>query len=267
MTVVAIVILVMSMMVCSVAAAEWVEVTRFSGSQTGQRITDYFTCDHVDWRVRWEYASQDASFVVNIYQQNQIVDSITEGVKLDAMLFWHPIIESFESDPEDFYLRISVDGNVSSLAEVPVHNVTLNLVFEVRYPATSGLLTTTHRFNRNETLNIGVLVANETEQISETFVYKVDFRTLLAGSDFSYDIEWDRDDDASGVSYVQDQEGTFYMEIITDAESYTIIVEQDADSIPEFTPLALVVVLIAVSLLVVVLSKKFAKARMNGGHE
>jgi len=257
------IMLAMPMMISSVGATEWVEVTRFTGSETEQHITDYFTCDHVDWRIRWEYMPEDASFIVYTYQQKRIVDSITEGAKVEATLSWHPIIESFASAPEDFYLRISVDGNISNLAEFPVHNVTLNLMFEVRYPitSTSGLLVVIGGFNRNETVDIGTLAANETEQISETFIYKVDFRTLMAGSDFSYDIEWDKSDKASGVSYIHNQKGTFYMEIITNAENYTIIIEQDTDSIPEFTPFALIVALITVSVLAVALSKKVEKRR------
>lgn len=38
---------------------------------------------------------------------------------------------------------------------------------------------------------------------------------------------------------------------------YAIIVEQDVDSIPEFTPATLIIVLIAVSVFAVALSKKF----------
>jgi len=266
MTVVAIVILVMSMMVCSVAAAEWVEVTRFSGSQTGQRITDYFTCDHVDWRVRWEYMPEDASFIVYTYQKNQVINSITKGAKVEVALSWSPMLESFASDPEDFYLRIIVNGSISNTDSFLVQDVTLNLNFVVEYSTTSFGVPMLEGFTQNETINVGSLKANETRLINEKFVYDVDFHGIW-GSDFSYTVEWDKGAGATGTSYIQNQEGTFYMEIITDAESYTIIVEQDADSIPEFTPLALVVVLIAASLLVVVLSKKFAKARMNGGHE
>jgi len=32
----------------------WSEVTRFSG-EGGISTTEHFTCDHVDWRIRWEY--------------------------------------------------------------------------------------------------------------------------------------------------------------------------------------------------------------------
>ena len=43
----------------------------------------------------------------------------------------------------------------------------------------------------------------------------------------------------------------------------TVIVEQDVDSIQEFTPTTLAIVLVAVSILAVVLSKKFKRRRRH----
>ena len=37
------------------SSENWVEVTRFTGSGSDILTTDYFTCDHVEWRIRWEY--------------------------------------------------------------------------------------------------------------------------------------------------------------------------------------------------------------------
>jgi len=51
------------------------------------------------------------------------------------------------------------------------------------------------------------------------------------------------------------------MDISSNAENYTIIVEEDTDSIPEFTRATLASVLIIVSILAVALSKKFKKRR------
>ena len=36
-------------------SSEWVEITRFTGAGSDFSTTDYFTCDHVEWRIRWEY--------------------------------------------------------------------------------------------------------------------------------------------------------------------------------------------------------------------
>jgi len=142
------IMLAMLMMISLVEATNWVEVTRFTGSGT----TDYFTCEHVEWRIRWEYTpSKMAVFTVFVYEKGEDV--------------W--FIDS---------------------------------------------------------------------------VYKTG------------------DEETSGVSYIHNQKGTFYMDIsAANIENYTIIVEEDVDSISEFTPATLAIVLITVSILAVALSKKFKK--------
>ena len=32
----------------------WVEIARFSGGDNVRLTTDFFTCDHSEWRIRWE---------------------------------------------------------------------------------------------------------------------------------------------------------------------------------------------------------------------
>ena len=66
----------------------------------------------------------------------------------------------------------------------------------------------------------------------------------------------------SGVRNIHNEAGNFSLDITClSMYEYTIIVEQDVDSIPEFTPIALIFALITVSTLVVALSKKF-KAKL-----
>jgi hypothetical protein len=47
----------------------------------------------------------------------------------------------------------------------------------------------------------------------------------------------------------------------TNIENFTVIIEQDVDSIPEFMPATLAIVLVTVSVLAVALSKKFNKKK------
>ena len=54
----------------------WSEVTRFTGSGSEILTTDYFTCDHVEWRIRWEYIpnpqfSNLSSFSAITYPQGE----------------------------------------------------------------------------------------------------------------------------------------------------------------------------------------------------
>jgi hypothetical protein len=144
------IMLAMPMITSSVEATNWVEVTRFTGSGT----TDYFTCEHVEWRIRWEYTpSKLAAFTVFVYEQGEDV--------------WY-----------------------------------IDSVFKTG------------------------------------------------------------DEETSGVSHIHNQKGTFYMDIdAANIENFTVIIEQDVDSIPEFTPATIAIVLVAVSVLAVALSKKVDKMR------
>ena len=140
-----------------VSSENWSEVTRFTGSGTDIRTTDYFTCDHVEWRIRWEYVP---------------------------------------------------DSQYSDLTSFSVFT----------YPIKEG-----HQ---------GPMYIN--------FIMKTG------------------NNDTSGTSYIHEYPGTFHMNINVGAtESYTIIVEQDLDSIPEFPSWLVIPIFLAATLFVIVFKKRF----------
>lgn len=56
----------------------WTEVTRFTGSGNEQYTTNYYTCGHVEWRIRWEYTPDSqypefAMFSVFTYPEGEDV--------------------------------------------------------------------------------------------------------------------------------------------------------------------------------------------------
>ena len=140
--------------IVSATPANWSEVIRFTGSGTEQYTTEYFTCDHVEWRIRWEYVPDPdypeyAAFSVYTYPQGE------------------------------------------------------------------------------DTLFVDSIVKTGSE-------------------------------DTSGVSYIHNNKGTFYMKInVANTQNYTIIVEQDLDSIPEFSSiLILLPPFMLVTLLAVMVLRK-----------
>lgn len=79
-----ILLLVLSFVLVSlpeIEAIEWVEVARFTGSETlpGEHLfTDYFTCHHVEWRILWEFAPSSkylgwAVFGIVVYEKGEDV--------------------------------------------------------------------------------------------------------------------------------------------------------------------------------------------------
>ena len=58
------------------APENWSEVTRFEGSGTEQYNSPYFTCNHSEWRIRWNYTpvspSNYSTFIVVTTPQDEI---------------------------------------------------------------------------------------------------------------------------------------------------------------------------------------------------
>ena len=139
------IMLALSMSISLAKATNWVEVTRFTGSGT----TDYFTCEHVEWRIRWEYTpSKLAVFGFYVYEKGEDVFFIDSAFKMG-------------------------------------------------------------------------------------------------------------DEETSGVSYIHNQEGIFYMDIsAANIENYTIIVEQDVDSIPEFPSWIILPLFLVATLFAIIIKKR-----------
>lgn len=69
--------------------------------------------------------------------------------------------------------------------------------------------------------------------------------------------------DTSGASYIHNKKGTFYSKVgIANTAGYTVIIEQDVDSIPEYATL-LVIPLASVSLLLAVVLHRKARAQVG----
>ena len=61
----------------------------------------------------------------------------------------------------------------------------------------------------------------------------------------------------SGISYIHNSKGTFYLKInVAYTESYTIIVEQDLDSIPEFPSFLILPLFMIATLLAVIIYRR-----------
>jgi hypothetical protein len=157
----------------------WVEVTRFTkesvpstwwGSPSGN--TDYFNCDHVEWRIRWEYTPhpavpQYAALYVEVYEKEE--DVIWRG-----------------------FLR--AEGE-------------------------SVLIDVIREYGMSET---------------------------------------------SGVSYINNQTGRFYMFISgSNIEDFTIIVEQDTDSIPEFPSWTIIPSVLIATVALLLFKKRLSKCKSD----
>ena len=131
----------------------WSEVKRFTGSSTEAHTTTYFSCDRVDWRIRWSY----------------VPDPSNPGYAL-FNLITYPVVGSGRW---------------------------------------------------------------------------VDYVRRIGGSD------------THGTSFINNVTGAFYCRIaVEETQSYTIIIEQDLNSIPEYQPQLGVLILFAATVLVMAYARK-----------
>jgi hypothetical protein len=131
------------------SSENWSEVTSF----TGEGITDYFTCEHAEWRIRWEYTGNQISlFSFYVYEKGEDVFYIDYLVKMGTQ-------------------------------------------------------------------------------------------------------------ETSGVTYIHDKQGEFYMNINSvNIDAFKIIIEQDLNSIPEFTSWIILPLLLTGALIVIALKKRLIKS-------
>jgi hypothetical protein len=252
--------LVFTVSIVSASSGNWSEVTRFTGSGT----TDYFTCEHAEWRILWEYVgSEYALLTVYTYPQGEdgsFIDSIIKGANAEVMLSvvnWTTV--SNTDDPpgmsDSIHYEAEVEGYILNPNDFPVYNVTISLTFDV--DVSYMIYTAPESFQR--TINVGTMSANETRPISEIFLFGITWRSMKL-TDFSYDVKCHvktGDLETSGVSYIRDQKGTFYMDIdATNIENFTIIVEQDLDSIPEFPSWIILPLFLIATLSVIIIKNR-----------
>lgn len=97
--------------IASATPPNWSEVVRFTGSTSEHYTTDYFTCNHVEWRIRWEYVpdpsySNFTRFMVFTYPQGEdtlFIDSIYKAGASDT-----EGISYLHNNKGTFYMEINV---------------------------------------------------------------------------------------------------------------------------------------------------------------
>jgi hypothetical protein len=137
------------------SSGNWIEVTRFTGgTHEHAHKTEFFTCDHVEWRIRWEY------------------------------------------EP-----RTDIPGDQTGI-EFRVY----------------------------------------TQENPDNW--------------FKFSGHWGESGETNGTNYIHDKNGTFNLEIISSAQNYTLIVEQDLDSIPEFSSWIILPLTMAATLIAAVIRRR-----------
>ena len=263
----------------------WVEVARFSGRVSF--TTDYFTCEYAQWRIRWSFASGfpyffEGSYLnVATYQEgnsNNCVDKIDH----DSYEVYHAQMTNgahyIHDKPGKFYLEITSGSTL----------LWYTLYVEQNTASTQAFSSTEDSANWAEVMSFS---GDTYEQLDEIETFTCDYAEWR----IKWDYEPNTDPGYSGVpqykngmplsicnentnltpywyffydtgvepqkngtTYFHDRAGTFQMKIDDNIEEFTIIVEQDLNSIPEFPSWTILPLVLSLTLFSVVAKRKLS---------
>lgn len=116
--------------------ANWVEVTRFAGSGSQFGMSSAFTCDHVDWRVRWQnnpfldFGDQSIQFyvvptenVTDHFDGSMGIESVKSYAQENGTLYLDnsPGTFHFWIAPSSSNWELIVEQNVNTIPEFPAN--------------------------------------------------------------------------------------------------------------------------------------------------
>ena len=256
----------------------WVEVVRFTGVGGDTYTTDYFVCEHAIWRIRLEitpniYIIGDMGYFLNVttYPEGEFSDYID---RIDDSRFERtsePLdgIHNIRDKPGRFYMKISagyrtvnyaviVEQYITSASEDPSAYTSVTNWSEVaRFSGLGSENYTSDYFSCDyEEWRIRWEYVPSSQQPDLAFfsVFTYPKNDDIRGATYVNEIMKTGTADTNGTSFIHNYQGTFHMYIdVEETESYTIIVEQNLNSIPEFPSwiiLPLILTIIVFSVLV-----------------
>ncbi len=261
-------LLVLTLIPCTFGDSEnWVEVLNLSGQGTTFGDSSPFRIEHVEWRIKWEYTTlpgwewdHDFSFQVDPHEGGYPIASISSqpderNGTLDIFYHtgdfhlsfppcgiknWTVIVEENTDSPiqTENWLQVATltgQGGISSTDTFTVEHNDWRILWEVE-------------------------LDNETEwPLLQAYIFP---QTESNGSEQRVGIiQMFVNEQTSGILKVYKQSGSFYINVDANIKNYTIIVEQNINSIPEFPSWAILPILMVGSFSIIVLKKKRFKNR------
>ena len=251
-------------------SGNWVEVARFTG-RVGY-TTDYFTCEHVDWRIRWEYDPLSVLFwegidplSVKVRQEGQFaltVSSITGVGSKDGINYIHDNAGRFYMTISTTFLEsftIIVEQNTESPQTYPSFEPSLNWTELTRF---SGNTTEYPYYTQAFTCN------TDDWRIAWNYEVRADdpgasgisfhvYETTAYSSYIHVTSHYGARLPIGGTTYFHDRPGTFIIKIDAKTPNFTIIIEQNLDTIPEFPHWLILPLFLAATLSTILIRKGF----------
>ena len=247
------------------SSENWVEVTRFTGYGSLHGDSSPFRIKHVEWRIKWEFTTatdwwfNDFSFYVNPHNGGKVIASISYPNEKNGTLY----ITHYTGEFHLFFISsmakdwtVIVEQNTDS----PIQ--TENWV-QVSTLTGQGGSSTTDAFTveHNDWRIFWEVELDDEIQwpILQAYIFP---QTGMNGSEpYIGSIERLVHEQTSGILRIYNQSGSFYIDISASVQNYTIIVEQNIDSIPEFPSWIIIPLFLVATISIVVFSRKLTKTR------
>ncbi|MBN2259204.1 MAG: hypothetical protein JW702_01515 [Clostridiales bacterium] len=262
-------LLVLTLIPCTFGASEyWVEVLNLSGQGTTFGNSSPFRIDHVEWRIKWVYTTlpcwdwdHDFSFQVDPHDGGSPIASISS--QPDERNGTLDIVYHIG----EFHLSFSPCG-IKNWTVIVEQNTDSPIQTENWVPVATltgpGGISSTDTFtveHNDWRILWAVELDNETEwPLLQAYIFR---QTGFKGSEQRVgSIQMFVNEQTSGILKVYNQSGTFYIDVNASIENYTIVVEQNIDSIPEFSSIIFVPILL-VSAVIGIIIRIRLKRRIN----
>ena len=247
--------------VSSESSQNWVEVERFSGGSWWGG-TKLFKIDNFEWRIRWNYEpvivfGSDTAVVFDIQvldAKSQLVELVRSDEKTTGTVNFHQSGEFYlyiiGFNTEDY--TIIIEETIDSVPEFPYSD---NWVEVTRFTENSEFLQRTFTIEHAKwrirwEYEPEPAVSEETPAL---YVYVWDqefpdkyFESILKNGA----------NDTSGTLYIHNRTGIFFLGIIRTVKSFTLIIEQNIDSIPESPSWTILPLILTTLLFLVVVKRK-----------
>jgi hypothetical protein len=261
----------------------WVEVARFTGRVSF--TTDYFKCEHAEWRIRWSFASGYPYFFEGSYlnvatYKKGNSDNCVDKIDHDSYEVYHGEMTNgahyIHDNPGKFYMKITSGSTL----------LWYTIYVEQNTESTQAFSSKEDSANWAEVISFS---GDTYEQPSDIEIFTCDYAEWR----IKWEYEPNNDPGYSGVpqykngmplsicdentnltpywyffydtgvepqkngtTYFHDSPGTFQVQIDDDIEDFTIIVEEDLNSIPEFPSWTILPLLLIIMLFLLVVKRK-----------
>jgi len=255
--------LILQISVVFASSENWVEVIRFTG-ETEDVTTEVFTCDNVEWRIRWSYSRRPdgpavLQFRFYIYESEEMI------IEEELVEFLFPEEENsgtlYLNQSGSFYLNIHNDGfNYNVVVEQNINSIPKpenNWVEVARFNGTIWPESTEHFKIDYFDWRIKWSYTPRLSELINPYIFRLDVKNA---SDYIVELLFASNQIAGTLN--MNQTGEYYLYIDPmHAENYSITVEQNIDSIPEFPSWTLIAFFVTVSFAMILIRNKISKKK------